>query len=278
MTLERACVEWRSVAGPWRVLVLVLVLTATGSIAAARHAAAKPTSVRVMTWNWQNPQLSRAYQRDWTNVVNNQRPDILGLQEICVKWVQQLLIDLARKNLHYEVAYGTWQPDFRCGRGVEVSGAYGDALLIRKGVASIERKNTFRLPDVPTATDHEKRGVVWAIIKVGARTLPVWNTHIGVEGAQTQQIAVLARSVGTPKAGIVLGDLNSSPGDSALRPMWAHWKEADRKCKPTGGCKPSHDVQKKKDYIFVRGLRASSVTTVPTAVSDHHAVIATIPI
>jgi endonuclease/exonuclease/phosphatase (EEP) superfamily protein YafD len=106
----------------------------------------------------------------------------------------------------------------------------------------------------------------------------IWNTDIGVAGAQTRQIATLARSVGAPKAGIVLGDLNSSPQDSALRPMWAQWKEADPSCKPTGGCKPSHDVQNKKDYIFIRGLRASSVRTIPTAVSDHHAVIATIPI
>lgn len=256
----------------WLLGLIALVGVAFPGLAAA------DTRVRVMTWNWQNASTP-LYKRGWTDVVKNQKPDILGLQEICVKWVQQLVDDLARENnLHYEIAFGTWRTDWRCATAPGGTGAYGDALLIRKGAASIAHKGHFRLPGVPAASDHEERGVAWATVRIGTRSISVWDTHIGVRGAQTAQIATLARSVQAPGAGIVLGDFNSAPGDSALRPMWASWLEADPHCKSTGGCKPSHDVGKKFDYIFLRGLTASSVQAIPTPTSDHHVVIATIPI
>ncbi|NSC25692.1 hypothetical protein FM076_32905 [Streptomyces albus subsp. chlorinus] len=234
-------------------------------------------SVRVMTWNWEMPKHP-VYKPGWTNVVKNQKPDVLGLQEICVKWVDHLLDDLREQGLHYEAVYGTWRTDWRCGNGAGSKGANGDALLVRKGAGRIASKGNFRLPAVPSSVDKEERGVVWARVDFGNRTVPVWNTHIGYKGAQKDQTMALANAVGTPREGIVMGDLNSEPtGKGPLRPLWeANWKEADARCTPDPReCPATHDVGKKFDYIFQRGLRVTSADSIPTPTSDHHVVVAT---
>src|ERR1041384_2088546 len=97
------------IACPVRIALLVIGLVAIGGVVAPELATAKrATPVRVMTWNWQNPSCDPlhepiekcarilVYRRGWTNVVKNQQPDILGLQEICVKWVGQLTASSVR--------------------------------------------------------------------------------------------------------------------------------------------------------------------------------------
>ncbi|WP_158850633.1 endonuclease/exonuclease/phosphatase family protein [Saccharothrix deserti] len=259
--------------------LLLGLLAALGTVSALGIGSAQAaTSVKVMTWNWEIPK-SLSYQRGWTNVVKNQKPDILGLQEICVKWVQQLVDDMKNEaGVDYDVVYGTWRTDRRCGGTPGTEGANGDAILVKRKTASIVGKGSFRLPVVAKSKDKEERGVVWAKVKVGSRVIPVWNTHIGIKNSQTEQIAALANATGKPAAGIVLGDFNSTPGDSAIRPMWKNgWKEADARCTPSG-CRGTHDNGKKFDYIFLRGLRGSAPKSIPTPSSDHHVVIASVKI
>ncbi|MGP3973523.1 endonuclease/exonuclease/phosphatase family protein [Streptomyces sp. 8N114] len=252
----------------------------SGPDAASKSSPAAARSVRVMTWNWEMPK-NPWYKPGWTNVIKNQRPDVLGLQEICVKWVDHLLDDLKAQGLHYEAVHGTWRTDWRCGNGAGSKGANGDALLVRKGAGKVLSKGTFRLPAVSTSEDKEERGVVWARVGFGKRTVPVWNTHIGYKGTQTEQTQALANGVGTPQAGILMGDLNSEPtAQGPLKPLWkAGWKEADPRCVPDAtACPPTHDVGKKFDYIFHRGLTATSARSIPTPTSDHHVVLATFTI
>lgn len=172
------------------VLAAALVTISAQGAGAAQAA----TSVKVMTWNWEIPK-HHFYQRGWTNVVKSQQPDILGLQEICVKWVQQLVDDLKNEaGVQYDVVNGTWRPDRRCGGTPGTEGANGDAILVKRKTGAIVGGGSFRLPAVAGSKDQEERGVVWAKVRIGGKV-----------------------------------DFNSTPGDSALRPMWRNgWREADR--------------------------------------------------
>ncbi|MEU6375014.1 endonuclease/exonuclease/phosphatase family protein [Streptomyces sp. NPDC046909] len=222
---------------------------------------------RVMTWNICNPcdtsNVDRAAE------IARYAPQVIGLQEACVRDVEQIREYL--ENLHglvYHVEYGSvLQKWSRCGGLPWNPGAFGEAIL---SAAPMTDRVHEEYPDGGS----EDRGYVAVTTTVDGRRIRVFNTHLAErrqESVRAEQAKVLAKEVARYDRTIVLGDFNAVPDAPELAPMWALATDADPQCHPTlgGTCETTTDWHSKFDYVFLRGITATGHRVHPTQYSDH---------
>ncbi|MER6416017.1 endonuclease/exonuclease/phosphatase family protein [Streptomyces humidus] len=223
---------------------------------------------RVMTWNICNPcgdsDVDRAAE------IAAFAPQVIGLQEACVRDVDRIRDHLERRyGLVYHVEYGmvlrSWG---RCGGLPWNPGGYGEAIL---SAAPMTDRVHVEYPDGGS----EDRGYLSVTTKVGGRSVRVFNTHFAErrqEAVRAEQARVLAAEVAPYEHAVVLGDFNAGPEAVELAPLWALAADADPRCRPSGAvaCEPTTDWHSKFDYVFLRGLAALRHGVELTPYSDHH--------
>ncbi|TQJ46781.1 endonuclease/exonuclease/phosphatase family metal-dependent hydrolase [Streptomyces sp. SLBN-115] len=222
---------------------------------------------RVMTWNICNPcEKSNA---DRAAEIATYAPQVIGLQEACVRDVEGIRDELERRHgLVYHVEYGTVLRNWgRCGGVPWNPGAYGQAVL---SAAPMTDLVNVEYPDGGS----EDRGYMAVTTTVGGRRLRVFNTHLAErrqEAVRADQTGVLAAEVARHKRAIVLGDFNAVPDAPELAAIWELATDADAQCRPspTGDCTTTTDWQSKFDYIFLRGIVPLKQGVHPTSYSDH---------
>ncbi|MFB6846582.1 endonuclease/exonuclease/phosphatase family protein [Streptomyces sp. NPDC056373] len=222
---------------------------------------------RVMTWNICNP--CEASDVDKAAEIAAYAPQVVGLQEACVRDVERIREYL--RNLHglaYHVEYGSVMRKWgRCGGTPWSPGAFGQALL---SAAPMTDPVTVEYPDGGS----EDRGYMAVTTTVDGRSVRVFNTHLAQrrqEEVRAEQTRVLASEVARHDRAIVLGDFNAVPDAPELSAVWALATDADPQCRPspTGACGPTTDWQSKFDYVFLRGVVPLRHRVHPTAYSDH---------
>ncbi|WP_258565020.1 endonuclease/exonuclease/phosphatase family protein [Streptomyces sp. WELS2] len=231
---------------------------------------------RVMTWNICNP--CGAGDLDRAREIATYAPQVIGLQEACVRDVERIRIHLKRfYGLVYHVEYGTVLRDWgRCGGVPWNPGAYGQAIL---SAAPMADPVSVEYPDGGS----EDRGYLAVTTTVDGRSVRVFDTHLAQrrqEAVRADQTRVLAAAVARYDRAIVLGDFNAVPDAPELAPMWELATDADPRCRPmpTGGCLPTTDWQSKFDYVFLRGIVPLRHRVHPSPDSDHHLVHADLDI
>jgi endonuclease/exonuclease/phosphatase family metal-dependent hydrolase len=254
-----------------RVLAVLLVLLAFPACAASPPPPGAPT-LRVMTWNVQSLAHEPA---EWAEVIARQRPDVLGVQEICTAEALELAAVLRRDHgLPYEVVPGPIRPPTPEEASASINAALGPACdtpadAVEFGVAVLAL-SPITEPDIvtfPPDRRDEQRGY----LTVRVAGVQVLVTHIGIDGVQADQIRRLADAAAGSDPVIVMGDLNVAPDSPDLAPLRAGLAEVDpegRLATTSGG---------KIDYIFVRGLEAVAGPEVPAVTpSDHDPLITTL--
>ncbi|MDT0609128.1 endonuclease/exonuclease/phosphatase family protein [Streptomyces lancefieldiae] len=241
-----------------------------GLFGSSRPAAAVRDVVpnRVMTWNICNPceegNVDRAAE------IARYAPQVIGLQEACVRDVEKIRDHLERLHgLVYHVQYGMVLRDRgRCGGWPWSPGAFGQAVL---SAAPMTDRVSVEYPDGGS----EDRGYVAVTTTVGGRPVRVFNTHLAQrrqEAVRADQVGVLAAAVGRHDRAIVLGDFNAVPDAPELTRIWAQAADTDPRCRPssTGTCEVTTDWHSKFDYVFLRGIAPLEHRVQPTPYSDHH--------
>ncbi len=124
--------------------------------------------------------------------------DIVGLQE-----VDQNTVRTGRKDQIKELADALgWHYGY--GKAIDLEGgAYGIALVSKYPIVSFE---TEQLP----SGSEEQRVVCHAVVRVGARLVNVFNTHLTWTGLQSQQFAKIAELLDGLDNYIITGDFNCS--------------------------------------------------------------------
>ncbi|MFI5875033.1 endonuclease/exonuclease/phosphatase family protein [Streptomyces sp. NPDC051445] len=257
------------------VIVACLVLVGPGGPSDASAGKPLPAGAvkhvvpdRVMTWNICNP--CKESDVDRAAEIAKYAPQVIGLQEACVRDVEQIRDHLENHyGLVYHVEYGSVLQSWgRCGGAPWNPGGYGEALL--SSTPMTDRVHV-EYPDGGS----EDRGYMAVTTTVGGRPVRVFNTHLAErrqEEVRAGQVGVLAAAVARYDRAVVLGDFNAVPEAAELAPMWALATDTDPQCRPSsaGACEPTTDWHSKFDYVFLRGLTPLGHAVRPTPYSDHH--------
>jgi endonuclease/exonuclease/phosphatase family metal-dependent hydrolase len=254
-----------------RVLAVLLVLLILPACTTSPPPPAAP-ALRVMTWNVQ----SLAHEpSEWAEVIAAQRPDVLGVQEICTSEALELAEVLRREHgLLYEVVPGPIRPPTPDEANASINAALGpacgtsaDAVEFGVAVLALSPITEPAVVTFPPDRRDEQRGYLTARV-AGVR---VFVAHVGLDGVQADQIRRLADAAAGTDAVVVMGDLNVAPDAPELAPLRAGFTEVD----PEGRFPTTS--RGKIDHLFVRGPAIVGDPEAPAVTaSDHRPLITTL--
>lgn len=194
--------------------------------------------------------------------------DIIGLQEVDRHLARSGNVDQAAKLASGMGMQWCFSPSLQKG-----SGEYGNAILSKYPIAS---ERTYFLPGAK-----ERRSVLQADVRIGRKKLVVLNTHLGVTKAdREEQVPLLLKIVQSVRCpAVLLGDFNMEADDLLMGTICTEWHKITLRIKA-----PTLINGQEIDHIItnaaVNGAAATGLEawTLQTQASDHHAVIANIPL
>lgn len=235
----------------------------------------KIATTRVMTWNIKS---SVNNIDGWVAVIGNQKPDIVGLQETCVKHAYEIQAKVReRYGPDYHLEFGSVSDKPVCARSGDETGRFGQVIL---SLQPMEDAVRVYYPEGGS----EPRGFMAVTTTIGGKSVRVFNTHLA-HGDQTavrkDQVKFLYDKATRWENAIVLGDFNAGPHAAEIAPMWQSFKDADPNCGPSEtdntDCTLTHptgrEPTRKLDYIFLRGFEPPGVEVHDTPSSDHRVVV-----
>lgn len=204
-------------------------------------------------------------------VVNNARPDIVGLQEVD-RWTARvgkldLITELSeRTGLTYAFA-----------RTIEFDGGeYGNGVLTRYPILE-ERHYLFT-----QNTAGEQRGLMLLVLDIRGTEVVIMNTHFDHRQSDTDRVAAARELLKLWEPyrhypTVVLGDLNDTPHSHTLSVLLEHFEDTWQTA--GGETYPSGSPVKRIDYVLLskeaieRGWNVRGTTTIPTDASDHQPLV-----
>jgi endonuclease/exonuclease/phosphatase family metal-dependent hydrolase len=216
-------------------------------------------------------------------VINDQHPDLVGLQEVDrgVERTQRIdeIVELAKlTKMDYAFAFNLKYQ----------GGQYGVAILSRYRILATDHRLYNNLREA------ERRGFIRAEVMAHGQRLNFVTTHLDYQYEdgrvfETEQLLKALKNVNGPL--IVVGDFNEVSSGAAHKLMLAEFDDAwiryhyglwlDGTVRDEGYSYPADKRAKRIDYIFTRrsdGVKAKRVWIVETLASDHVPVVADLEI
>jgi endonuclease/exonuclease/phosphatase family metal-dependent hydrolase len=263
-------------------LICCLALSIVGDTTrpAARTSVARPATkikLRVMTYNI-HVGLGMDKKLDLARiaaVINSQKPDLVGLQEVDrgVTRTGRIdeIVELAKlTRMNYDFAFNLRYQ----------GGQYGVAILSRFPIRAMEHRLYHNLREA------ERRGFIRGEVSVNGRTINFVTTHLDYQYEdgrlfEAQQLLAALKDVAGPL--IVVGDFNDVPAGGAYQLMRQQFDDAWSPAGPAdeGFSYPADKPTKRIDYIFTRAVdrvRSRRVWIVQSQASDHVPVVADLEI
>ncbi|HYV23994.1 MAG TPA: endonuclease/exonuclease/phosphatase family protein [Pyrinomonadaceae bacterium] len=256
-------------------LLLALSLVSFSEHSAARVASssfAATKKIRVMTYNihvgvGMDKKLDLARI---AGVINQQHPDLVGLQEVDrgVERTQRIdeIAELAKlTKMEYAFAFNLKYQ----------GGQYGVAILSKSPILATDHHLYLNTREA------ERRGFIRAEVRIGGRLINFVTTHLDYQyedgrAFETEQLLAALKDINDPL--IVVGDFNEVPTGEAYELMRSYFVDGwiqSRAKNDEGLSYPADKPAKRIDYIFFRSLvRAKRIWVVNTLASDHVPVVA----
>lgn len=208
-------------------------------------------------------------------VINEQKPDLVGLQEVDrgVERTQRIdeIVELARlTRMDYAFAFNLKYQ----------GGQYGVAILSRKPIRATDHRLYKNLREA------ERRGFLRAEVTIAGRVINFVTTHLDYQYEdgrvfEAEQMLDGLKDVKGPL--IVVGDFNDAPSGGAYKLIRQTFDDAWSLSQPTaeGFSYPADKPTKRIDYIFARttdGIKAKRAWIPNTLASDHVPVVADLEI
>jgi endonuclease/exonuclease/phosphatase family metal-dependent hydrolase len=242
---------------------LALVLVGAGAPPAGAQAA--PT-LRVLTWNIHSEdpdRLAEAIEASGADVVALQEVDAYRARSGCR---HQAFEVAERLGMHARLGANLRSGE-ECGNGRQA--LYGDAVLSRYPI--LEWGHTL-LPN----QGGERRGLLETLLDVDGRRVRVVSTHLEYASGserKAQAEALVEHLQSSAEPTVVMGDLNGEPDDSGLAPLRDAFTDAwEAAGDGDGFTNPARAPHRRIDYVFFRGLTATSAEVQDSTASDHLAV------
>jgi endonuclease/exonuclease/phosphatase family metal-dependent hydrolase len=258
-------------ANALRLLVLPSVVLLAIGWWAAPPAPAATDSLVVLDWN-----LHYGVAADTAvdleqiaRTIEQQRPDVVLLQEVARGWVLGGGVDMA-----------TWLGD-RLGMHVEFAPAadrqFGNVLLSRTPLHDVQ------IIDLPYGDGPQARSAITALVDgPGGTPVRVTSVHLQHRDDNTptrlEQIAALTAALPDDGPAVLTGDLNAEPGSPEVEALTAAgWVSAiDTAGDPDALTHPSDDPDVRIDWVFGRGVDLTDARVLTDRSSDHLAVVTTV--
>lgn len=229
-----------------------------------------PPHLVVMTYNIEgNAELFKGSQHieDLAKVINEVKPDIVGLNEIHRSTWQSRFADQVgrlQRLTHMNGVFGRSYSEF--------GGSFGNAVLTRGAIVSADVHN------LPTAG--EPRSLLAARIQIDHATIDFFVSHVAAwgrinSGIRLKQLECLASHVRVSQyPRIVVGDFNAPPPAHEIQ----QFKSFNTTMQMAGGedLGPTQKIMNQRlDYIFAdSGWEVRSARVLDGGPSDHRPVIA----
>lgn len=222
--------------------------------------------LRMMTYNIRSGRnLAGEHDiRFAADVINRCRPDVVGLNE-----VRSHTTDVPYDQADALGQFCGYYPVF--GRSIDFAGGeYGNAVLTR--LPLIDRD----IIDIPDRFEGESkrfehRTLLRCVLSAAGREIVLLQTHFGLTpGEQRSAVETTLSLVRAEKRPLILmGDLNMSPDDPILAPLFEALEDtAGGRAEPL--THPSGEPTEKIDYIMhSRAFSAQSLSSEATTNSDH---------
>jgi endonuclease/exonuclease/phosphatase family metal-dependent hydrolase len=205
------------------------------------------------------------------DVINKEKPDLVGLQEVDrgVQRTQRIdeIAELSKlTRMDYAFAFNLPYQ----------GGQYGVAILSRFPIKATEHRLYKNLREA------ERRGFIRAEVKIDGRVVHFVTTHLDYQhddGRLFEAQQMLAALSDVKDALIVVGDFNDTPAGDTYKLMRSLFDDAWAMVRPAddGFSYPADKPTKRIDYIFTRRsdeIRTKRAWVVNTLASDHVPVVA----
>ncbi|HLL74027.1 MAG TPA: endonuclease/exonuclease/phosphatase family protein [Pyrinomonadaceae bacterium] len=202
-------------------------------------------------------------------VINRERPDLVGLQEVDVGVERTGRVDQLAELARLTGMRAAFAPNLEY-----QGGWYGVAVLSRFPILKTEHRLFDHLREA------ERRGYLRIEVRAGGRRLNFATTHLDYQHHdnrrfETEQLLAALGGARTPL--VVAGDFNDEPSGDSYKLMLTRFADAWAAAPPRGGglTYPADKPVKRIDYIFhSAALRARRAWVVESLASDHRAVVA----
>ncbi len=237
-------------------------------------------SLRVMSYNIQygNEGLDSVIA-----VINAEKPDIVGLQEVDVHWQARS----AFANQAELLAKGTGM-EFRFARIYQLPNddpskpvrEFGVAVLSRYPIKSFTNHNITRLSTQDsTPVPAPLPGFLEAVIDVDGTPVRVLNVHLDFRrdpAVRRQQVGDMLAAMSTSDVPtLMFGDMNARPDAPELEPLFQRVADSWPYKQGPGLTGPARNPAGKIDYVLISDAFRVSRTWVPKVyASDHFPVVA----
>jgi endonuclease/exonuclease/phosphatase family metal-dependent hydrolase len=203
--------------------------------------------------------------------VEQERPDVVPLQEVARGWVLGGGVDMA-----------TWLGD-RLGMHVAFAPAadrqFGNVVLSRTPLRDVQ------VIDLPYGEGPQARSALTAVVDgPGGTPVRVTTVHLQHRDDNTptrlEQIAALTAALPDDGPSVLAGDLNAGPGSPEVEALTAAgWVSAiDTAGDPDALTHPSDDPEVRIDWVLGRGVELSDARVLTDESSDHRAVVTTVTV
>jgi endonuclease/exonuclease/phosphatase family metal-dependent hydrolase len=226
--------------------------------------------VSVMTYNLHNGFNTKGKLNidEIAKVIENNRPDIVALQEVSRGWVVSGRLDM--------LAWLSYRLNMPYVFGPTADPLWGNAILSRYPIVAYSREN------LPPPDLFIRRGFIVALIDLGNdQQIKVIATHFDHLEGDTDIRQLQAQTIidfwGGLDRTVLLGDLNAGPQSPEINKLsYSGLEDAGLRWKSTNTY-PSNNPQERIDYIWTSlDLMANDVGVLSSTASDHLPVVAVI--
>lgn len=215
-------------------------------------------------------------------VINAEKPDVVGLQELDVHWAERSRF----VNQTELLAKGTGM-EYRFARIYQLPNddpskqprEFGVGVLSRYPIVSFTNHVITRLStQEETPVPKPLPGFLEATIDVNGTKVRVFDTHLDYRSdprVRQQQVAEMLTYIGDPSSPILLfGDLNAPPDAPEIQPLLARLRDAWPASASDGLTVPADKPSKRIDYVLMsKHFHVRSASVPVTVASDHRPVV-----
>lgn len=252
------------------------------------------TRIRVMSYNiGHGVGIDGVYDiHRIANVIQSSRADIVGLQEVDVRFGEgshyDNQVEILARELHMYAYYApiyNFDPlsggAHRRRSGLLVLSKFPIVSATNHRLARLPNQKPYPIPEIFPPTMKSMPGFADVVVHINGRNVRVYDTHLDYRSDKRVRIVQVQQMMQViperEQSQILLGDFNASPWEPELEPITQRLNDTLLSCKGQCYSYPSNKPKSLVDYVFVSPhIHVEKSEVLTASASDHCPVVATL--